>query len=133
MDTCFKEILATEIYIGIIDLRFGSVDQATGNSFTQLEYDAAYNAGKQILIYVIDDYSGAVSLQFIDFVNHVKLEGFVKVLRERHTADKFLKATDLHGKLKVAIIPLLHDESIERFRPESINCKITRLEGSKIR
>lgn len=39
LDTCINEISECDIYIGIISMCYGSVDEETGKSYTQLEYD----------------------------------------------------------------------------------------------
>jgi hypothetical protein len=41
LDTCINEISDCNIYIGIISMCYGSVDEETGKSYTQLEYEKA--------------------------------------------------------------------------------------------
>jgi len=127
LETCIKEVLDADIYLGIIAVRYGSVDPTTGKSFTQLEYDAAYEAGKQVLIYLLDDHAGTVPPKFIDFENHDKLTAFIKVLKERHTVDTFKNPADLCKKLRVNLTSLQRNPTKIRFRPEIINCTVTRI------
>ena len=49
------EVKKSDIYIGIFGVRYGSIDEATGMSMTELEYREAKSANKPMLLYVIKD------------------------------------------------------------------------------
>jgi hypothetical protein len=55
LDTCLAEVDISDIYIGVIAFRIGSVEKNSGKSFTQLEYERAYEGNKDILIYLVDE------------------------------------------------------------------------------
>src|SRR4051812_46232729 len=55
LDTCLSEIEQSDIYVGIIGMRFGTEDKTTKKSYTQLEYEKAVSLGKEILIYLVDE------------------------------------------------------------------------------
>ncbi|MFH2042248.1 MAG: hypothetical protein ABIJ35_06975, partial [Acidobacteriota bacterium] len=72
-----------------------------GKSFTQREYERAYELNREILIYMIDEKDSLVSLQNVDFdEKREKLIAFKSILRDRHTVDFFLSEDDLAEKLK---------------------------------
>jgi hypothetical protein len=41
IETCLNEVSQSDIYIGIIANRLGSIENISGKSFTQLEYERA--------------------------------------------------------------------------------------------
>ena len=41
LTTCLKEVEQSNIYIGIIANRWGSIEEESGKSYTQLEYEKA--------------------------------------------------------------------------------------------
>lgn len=43
LETSLAEVGVSDIYVGIIALRLGSINKETGKSITQLEYVRAYN------------------------------------------------------------------------------------------
>lgn len=49
------EVRKADVYLGIFGVRYGSVDEATGLSMTELEFNEAVASGKPRLIYVIRD------------------------------------------------------------------------------
>ncbi len=99
--TCITEVEQSDVYVGIIACRLGSIDASSGKSYTQLEYERAHELNKEILIYFIDDKNGEISPSSIDFgINHEKLESFKSVLKDRHTIDTFKNEADLAEKLE---------------------------------
>ena len=59
--TCLAEVEQSDVFIGIIAFRAGSIDSDTEKSFTQLEYEHALKLGKEILIYMADEDQAKVS------------------------------------------------------------------------
>src|SRR5450830_245397 len=101
LQTCLVEVEQSDIFVGVISYRLGTVDSLSLKSFVQLEYEKALELDKEILIYLIDDINGKVSPTYVDFgENHDKLESFKSILKERHTIDTFIDETDLGEKLK---------------------------------
>jgi len=49
------EVRKADVYLGIFGVRYGYVDQATGLSMTELEFNEAESSGKPMLLYVIRD------------------------------------------------------------------------------
>lgn len=107
LTTCLKEVEQSNIYIGIIANRWGSIEEKSGKSYTQLEYEKAMEKDKDILIYLIDE-SASVQIDNIDFgEKHESLELFKKELQKKHTIDRFINATDLVEKLERKIDTLI--------------------------
>ncbi len=101
LDTCIVEVEQSDIYVGIIAFRLGSLEEGTGKSYTQLEYERAQGLSKETLIYLIDEENARVPVKFIDRgVNLEKLEAFKRTLRDRHTVDTFVSEEDLVEKLR---------------------------------
>src|SRR5438132_8095843 len=53
--TCLAEVEQSDVYVGLVAFRIGSIDSSTGKSFTQREYEHAVQLGKDILIYLADE------------------------------------------------------------------------------
>jgi hypothetical protein len=101
LETCLNEVSQSDIYIGIIGLRLGSIETKTGKSYTRLEYERAVEEGKEILIYLLDEKNAKVYAEYIDFgEKKEKLDQFKTILKEKHTIDTFKTEDDLVEKLK---------------------------------
>lgn len=101
LETCLIEVDQSDIYVGIIAFRLGSIEAASGKSFTQLEYERAVELSKEVFIYLIDEENARVPIKFIDRgESRDKLDSFKSILRERHTVDTFTDEGDLIAKLK---------------------------------
>src|SRR5437867_1850774 len=88
--TCLAEVEQSNVYLGIIGLRLGSIDETSGKSFTQVEYERARALNLEILIYLRDG-KALFRLDEIDFEEapREKLASFKRTLRENHTVDTF--------------------------------------------
>lgn len=101
LETCMVEVEQSDIYLGIIGFRLGSVEASSGKSYTQLEYEHAQDLKKETPIYLIDEENALVPVKFIDRdVNRDKLEAFKRKLRDLHTIDTFISEIDLVEKLR---------------------------------
>ena len=66
LDVCFRELEASQIYICALGMRYGTIDDDSGKSYTQLEYEKAKELGKPILVFIIDEGKVKFSLSEID-------------------------------------------------------------------
>lgn len=98
--TCISEVEQSDIYVGIIGMRYGSEEPNSGKSYSQLEYEKAVEQEKEILIYLIDEHSSPVIPNLIQFDKIQKLNNFKAVLKDRHTVDTFSDSQDLVTKLQ---------------------------------
>jgi hypothetical protein len=102
LQTCLAEVEQSDVYVGIIAFRFGSMERRSGKSFTQIEYEHAHQLGKEVLIYLADERVGCVRYVDID-LDHLQRErliAFKSILKERHTTNTFSTPEDLAEKLK---------------------------------
>ncbi|MDA0364458.1 MAG: DUF4062 domain-containing protein [Chloroflexi bacterium] len=102
LQTCLAEVEQSDIYVGVVAFRLGSVNEESGKSFTQLEYEHARELGKEVLIYLIDEDNARVRYADIESDPAVKdkLDAFKRTLRERHTVNSFISPEDLAEKIK---------------------------------
>lgn len=125
LETCLKEVEKSDIFIGIIGMRYGSVDPITGKSFTQLEYEKAVDLRLEVLIYMIDEKKALIRPDSIDPENYLKLKDFKSKLSKSHTIDYFINEKDLVSKLKTKLVDShKRAENIKKNRPEKIEGKI---------
>lgn len=122
LETCIAELEQSDVYVGVIAFRFGSLHIPSGKSFTQLEYERAQFLSKETLIYLIDEENASVQVKFMDKGAELeKLEAFKRTLRDRHTIDTFVSPDDLVEKLRrdlqrhvgTSKAPAINDETNE--------------------
>jgi hypothetical protein len=102
LDTCLAEVEQSDVYVGISAFRLGSLDGASGKSFTQLEYERAYQLRKTVLVYLADETAARVRYTDIDVepIARERLAAFKTTLRERHTVSTFTTPEDLAEKIR---------------------------------
>lgn len=112
LETCLAEVAQSDIYVGIIAIRLGSIEPNSDKSFTQLEYEHAVHLGKTILIYLADENVARFRKTDFDFdqSQRGRLDSFKSVLKERHTVNIFSTPEDLAEKLK--------SDFVKHFLPE---------------
>jgi hypothetical protein len=95
------EVEESDVYVGVIGYRLGSIDSESRKPFTVLEYEKAVEQGAEILIYIADDDAASFPQSVIDQDgrSRKRLQAFKDKLREHHTVDTFTTADDLSEKL----------------------------------
>jgi hypothetical protein len=126
LDTCIAEVEQSDIYIGIIGYKLGSIEKKSSKSYTQIEYEKALELDRDILIYLIDEKNSKISPQNIDFgEKYEKLQSFKYILKDRHTIDTFIDETDLTEKLTRKFDELLSKkQTADKSTDEFQNAKI---------
>ena len=101
LETCLAEVEQSDVYVGIIAYRLGSIDPETKKPFTELEYEKAVDQKKEILIHIADDDVAPFpqALGDDDTRTRKRLAAFKGKLRERHTIGTFSTPQDLVEKL----------------------------------
>lgn len=66
LEKCYEELEESQIYLCAIGMRYGSVDEKTKKSYTQLEYEKARELGKPILAFLIDEDKAEFKVKDID-------------------------------------------------------------------
>lgn len=114
LDTCLNEVSQSDIYVGIIAHRLGSIDDSSGKSYTQLEYERALQENKEILIYFINN-NAFISIENVDFdTKKNRLETFKEILKSKHTIDTFTDSNNLVKKLKGRLDEILLPKSADK-------------------
>ncbi len=111
---CLQTVRECRIYIGIIGMRYGSVDADSGKSFTELEYDEAIKNKLPVLIYIYDE-NHPIAPKFVDMGTAAKkLEEFKSRLKKAHVVSMFTTPTDLGKKVTQDIMDeLKKDRTME--------------------
>jgi len=109
LETCLAEVDQSQVYVGIIGFRIGSIDQKSGKSFTQLEYERAQQQKQITLIYLADEELAVIPYKDIDkdSASQEKLAAFKKALREQHTVVTFSSPEDLAAKIRTDFAKIL--------------------------
>lgn len=100
LQTCLNEVSRCKIYIGILGMKYGSLEENTKKSFTELEYEQAIENHAYILVYLIDEDNALVHPKHVDTgENASKLEKFKARVKRSHTVYFFKSNLDL--KLRI--------------------------------
>jgi len=110
------EVEQSDVYVGIIAYRLGSIDQTTQEPFTLLEFKKAADQGKEILIYLADDGVACFPNDLMDQdpETRERLAAFKRTLRERHTVDTFASPSDLAEKLSRDLRKHLSSDEVDQ-------------------
>lgn len=100
LSTCMSELEKARVYIGIIGMRYGSIETGSQKSYTQLEYEHAVSRNIPALIYMIDEEKALIHPAFVDHENYTVLCEFKKQLKNNHTISFFENPDDLASKIE---------------------------------
>lgn len=114
LDKCLQTVRECKLYIGIIGMRYGSVEEDSGKSFTELEYDEAVKNRIPVLIYILDE-NHPIASRFVDKGEGAeKLEAFKTRLKKAHVVSSFTTPADLGKKITQDLMnELKKDRAIE--------------------
>ena len=91
-----EEVRKADVYVGIFGVRYGFVDQATGLSMTELEFNEAEASGNPMFLYVIrEDAPIKVSDVESDPQSKVKLDNLKARIMLKHVVYMFETSEDL--------------------------------------
>lgn len=113
IDVCLQKVTECPIFIGIIGMRYGNVDEKTGKSIVQLEYETALAHEKEIFIFKIDENRAKIHPKDFECKNVKDLDTFKELLDKRHFCPRFIDESDLIFKITLALAPLVGKESQE--------------------
>jgi hypothetical protein len=108
---CLERVRSSDVYLGIFGMRYGSVDEETGQSITELEYREARRIGLPCMIYLIDENKPSIALRFVDRGTLAKkledLKSELRDLTKGHVVRYFSSPEDLRASIAVdvAMIP----------------------------
>lgn len=99
LEVCLKTVRESKIYVGIIGMRYGSILDESGKSFTELEYEEAVKNSIPSLIYILDE-NHPIAPKFMDTGEKARrLEDFKARLRRTHVVSSFTTPADLGKKV----------------------------------
>lgn len=90
IETCLNEVRSSDVVVVVLGFLYGSIVPGNDISYTQAEYDEAYNNGKTCLVYVRNEDS-LIPAKFTERDPHklVRLKSFRDLLESRHTVVNF--------------------------------------------
>jgi|GEM_PF-2712388 len=116
---CLEHVDESDVYIGIFAFRYGSIDEETQKSMTELEYRRAGERGIHRLVYLKSD-------KFADQLNpdwkesnpvaKAKLDMLKEELTRKHTVQFFENSYELAAKVTAD----LHNYIIQHFLPNPL-------------
>lgn len=119
LDVCLSQVRESKVFVGILGMRYGSIDEESGLSFSELEYMEAMKANIPILIYIIDE-EYPIPPKYVDKGSSANsLLSFKKQLKKRHTVSFFNSPMDLGNKLSQDLVETL--SSLEQIKVDSID------------
>lgn len=114
IETSLKEVSKCDYYICVLGTRYGSIEEVSQKSFTELEYDKALEESKAILLYVIDDEQARVPPKWVDKgIDAERLADFKERAGKRHTVDHFTSPSDLSAKIERDLLRLFDEQNVD--------------------
>lgn len=96
IDVCLSTVRRSQLYIIIVGMRYGSIEEGSQKSFTELEYDEAVKNKIPILAFVIDEDQCPVLPKFVDTGEKAeKLKLFKQKLNSSYLVSRFTSVDDL--------------------------------------
>lgn len=121
LDVCLSEVRRCQLFISIIGMRYGSVDEETGKSYSELEYEEAIKNGIPVLAFIIDENECAVLPKFVDVgENAEKLKKFKEILNQRYSS-RFQSVENLKELVVRAVTKQVNDTSKEPLKRQQIS------------
>lgn len=90
LDVMLDKLSYCQIYIGIIGMRYGSIDKSSNKSYTQLEYERAMELKLPCLIYIIDEERARIAPKDVERGPASDLlDAFKNQLKSAHVVKQF--------------------------------------------
>lgn len=123
IDASLSAVRRSQLYIIIVGMRYGSIVEGVGKSYTELEYDEAVNNKLPILAFIIDEESCPVLPKFVDTGDKAeKLAAFKEKLKASHLVSYFKSPDDLK---------LLVSRSVQKTVEKISEDQIKKIDSSK--
>lgn len=133
IETCYEELASSQIYICAIGMRYGSIDETSQKSYTQLEYEKAKELGLPILAFLVDEDKVEFKAKDIDRgEGGVKLDQFKREIKDSKevTCSFFDSPMSLQESVYRSILGEIKRQGAH---PKSLDSKDTDyLEGAKL-
>lgn len=108
LETCLHQVEESKVFISIIAMRYGSVDDKSGFSYSELEYIRAKEKNIPILIYILDE-NQPIPPKFVDTGSKAeKLKAFKEKVKKLHTVSFFTTPDNLKEQVSRDLITVLN-------------------------
>ncbi|MFA4875871.1 MAG: DUF4062 domain-containing protein [Methanoregula sp.] len=112
LHTCLNEVRLCKIFIGLLGMKYGSIDKSSEKSFIEIEYETAKENSLEILFYLINEDEALVFPKFVDICSDnnnkgARLKEFKDLIKDRHTVSFFKTPTELRIEVERDVKRLL--------------------------
>jgi len=108
IEECLNAVRESQVYIGIFAMRYGSIEENSGKSFTHLEFIEAQRLKLPSLIYIIDEDKQPILVKDIETGNNaITLANLKEELKKKFTVSFFTTPEDLATKISQDLPPIL--------------------------
>lgn len=137
IDVCLSTVRRSQLYIVIVGMRYGSIEEGSGKSFTELEYDEAVKNKIPILAFVIDEEQCAVLPKFVDVGEKAeKLKDFKTKLNSSYLVSRFTSVDNLKQLVEKSVQQTIDKISADMAKKSAVQSKERTLadyvEGAKL-
>jgi hypothetical protein len=124
LDVCLSEVRRCQLFIAIVGMRYGSVDDETEKSYSELEYEEAVKNGIPVLAFIIDENECPVLPKFVDTGELAKkLKNFKNTLNNKSYVSRFKSIDNLKELVTRAVKKQVEDttKSVEKITQQAEN------------
>ena len=124
IDVCLSTVRRSQLYIVIVGMRYGSIEEGSGKSFTELEYDEAVKNKIPVLAFVIDEEQCAVLPKFVDIGEKAeKLKEFKAKLNSSYLVSRFTSVDDLKQLVEKSVQQTIDKISADKAEKKAAQSK----------
>lgn len=137
IDVCLSTVRRSQLYIVIVGMRYGSIEEGSGKSFTELEYDEAVKNKIPVLAFMIDEDQCAVLPKYVDVGEKAeKLKQFKTKLNSSYLVSRFTSVDNLKQLVEKSVRQTIDKISAAKAEKEAAQSKegtlIDHIEGAKL-
>lgn len=124
IDVCLATVRRSQLYIVIVGMRYGSIEEGSGKSFTELEFDEAVKNKIPILAFVIDEKQCPVLPIYVDVGEKAdKLKLFKEKLNSSYLVSRFSSVDNLKQLVEKSVNQAIEKISAEKAEKEATQSK----------
>lgn len=137
IDACLSTVRRSQLYIVIVGMRYGSIEEGSGKSFTELEYDEAVKNKIPILAFIIDEERCAILPKYVDVGEKAeKLKDFKTKLNSSYLVSRFVSVDNLKQLVEKSVRQTIAKISSDNAEKENVKRNTNELtdyvEGAKL-
>ena len=99
-----EKVDSAKVYVGILGMRYGSLDETTGLSMTETEYRRALTGGKPVRMFLMNE-DAPITMGMVekDPDLYAKLQTLRSEVMKKHTCGMFSNVEDLAQKVEASL------------------------------